>query len=84
MEARDEKWAKKWNQVAMEEKLTSCCKIFRSILNYGNIDDIFQIMKFSLGQSLPMSLKEISYFNSKEYKTLFPNEGNFSGLRNMG
>ena len=68
----------------MEEKLTSCCKMFRSILNYGNIDNIFHIMKFSLGQLLPKSLKEISHFNSKEYKTLFPNEGNFSGLRNMG
>jgi hypothetical protein len=73
-----------WVNDSMEGRLTSCCQLFRSIFNHGNIDDIFQIMKFSLGQQMPKSLKQISQMKEQEYSSLFPNEGNFTALKTLG
>ena len=79
------KWIKKWKENSMEESLTSCCKLLRSIFNYDNIADIFQIMKFSLGQPMPKTLKEISDMKTlEEYNTLLPNKGNFTALKKLG
>ena len=78
------KWAKKWIDLGMEERLTSCCKLFRTILSYSNLNDIFQIMKFSLGQQLPKPLYEISKFTASQYKTLFPNDGELASISNIG
>ena len=78
------KWAKKWIDLGMEERLTSCCKLFRSILSYSNLNDIFQIMKFSLGQQLPKPLNEISKFKPSQYKTIFPNDGKLDNISNIG
>ena len=77
-------WAKKWINLGMEKRLTSCCKLFRSILNYRNLNDIFQIMKFSVGQQLPKPLYEISKFTPSQYKTLFPNDGELASISNIG
>ena len=76
---------KKWEENSIEESLTSCCKLLRSIFNYENIADIFQIMKFSLGQPMPKTLNEISDMTTyEEYSTLLPNKGNFTSLKKLG
>ena len=56
----------------------------QSILNHENIDDIFHIMKFSVGQLLPRTLKEISLFKPNQYKIRFPSQGNLTGLARQG
>ena len=79
------KWIKKWEENSIEESLTSCCKLLRSIFNYENIADIFQIMKFSLSQPMPKTLKEISEIESQdELDDLVPNKGNFTALKTLG
>ena len=74
----------KWVTQSYESRLTSCCKLFRSIFNYGNIEDIFQIMKFSLGQQMPKSLSQIQQMKPQEHSGLFPNNGNFTAMKIMG
>ena len=77
-------WAKKWVDLGMEERLTSCCKLFRSILSYSSLNNIFKIMKFSLGQQLPKPLYEILKFTPSQYKKLFPNDGELATISHIG
>ena len=74
----------RWTQDSIEVKLTACCKLFRSIFSYDNIDDIFHIMKYSLGQEIPIPLKNLTEMKAEEHVFLFPNNGDFSGLRESG
>ena len=73
-------WAK--NEIA--NKFTSCCKLFRTIFSYNNIDDIFKIMKFSIGLQLPRSIRAIAGMKSDEYHILLPNDGSLTALEGMG
>ena len=82
--AGSKKYAKKWIEGSWGTQLTSCCKLFRSIFDYGNIEDIFHIMKFSLGQQLPNSLTEISKYEPNQYGVLFPNDKKLTGISNKG
>ena len=69
---------------SIEDKLTSCCKLLRSMFNYGNIGDILKIMKFSLGLQIPKTLEAIYDMEADDYSMLFPNNGNFTGLEKLG
>ena len=82
--AGSKKYAKKWIEGSWGTQLTSCCKLFRSIFDYGNIEDVFHVMKLSLGQQLPKSLTEISKYEPNRYRDFFPNEKFFTGISNQG
>ena len=73
-----------WKSSGIEEKLTSCCALFRSVFAYENIKDIFKIMKFSLGQEIPVPLSNLSSMKTADYMSIMPNNGNFSTLKEIG
>ena len=77
--------SKFWKTNSLEDKLTSCCRLFRQIYSNNSIEDIFKIMKFSVGLEIPKPWDEISLMNSDGYSVLlFPNDGNFTALEKMG
>ena len=61
-----------------------CCKIFRSIFDYGNLKAIFDIMRFSRGLPLPLSLEEMVKLDYEEYLQLLPSNGDFDKLNAAG
>ena len=73
-----------WKKNSIEDKLTSCCKMFRSIFSYGNIADLFKIMKFSLGQEIPVPISKLTSLRDTAYLALLPNSGNFSTMQELG
>ena len=73
----------KWKKFFIEDKLTSCCKLFRSIFSYENVADVFEIMKYSLGQEIPVPISNLSRMEDKDYLSLLPNNGNFSAITDI-
>ena len=68
-----------------DSSFTSCCQIFHSIFNLDNIDNIMEIMKYSIGLPAPKSLPGMANMTEKEYHhMLFPNGGYLSQIENMG
>ena len=65
-------------------KAEICCRIFREIFDFKNIEYIMAIMKFSLGSPLPQSLEGMGSLTKKRYQNLFPGNGNLSGLEDIG
>ena len=41
-------------------------------------------MKYSLGQEIPIPLKNLTEMKAEEHAVLFPNNEDFSGLRELG
>ena len=61
-----------------------CCKIFRSSFNFENIAAFLDIMKFSMGLSLPLPITEMKSMEFNEYRKLLPSHGNFKELDSNG
>ena len=67
------------------QKAISCCQVIRSYLKQENLNDIMEIMKFSMGSTLPKSYKRnkesieknpsMELFPSSRYLSFFEDGG---------
>ena len=68
----------------IEKMYFPCCKIFRELFAWKNMEGILKIMKFSWGMPLLKSLKETTRMDPAGYQNIFPNDGNTNHIAELG
>lgn len=76
-----------WKIRDMNERL-ACCKMFSELFDFENLETIMKMMKVSLGQPLPRSLKVPKPLNDDDmrpiyYEQIFPSSEYLRSLKNM-
>ena len=84
VELEDYKLNQRHQESEDRRKAEICCRIFRDIFDFKNIEYIMAIMKFSLGSPLPQSLEGMGSLTKDRYQKLFPVNGNLSSLEDIG
>ena len=69
---------------AIERMYFPCCKMFRKLFAWENMESIMKIIKFSLGSPLLKSLKAKARMEPVDYQSIFPNSGKTTRIEELG